>query len=106
MADWMQDPEAQVWAKHVIDGLAPMIADSVVTVSIAPSTPDDVKFAVELGLSIMLDKPIILAVPAGRQVPDHLMRVADEILELGEDGFTREQAALIQHLAQKHADRR
>jgi len=83
--DWLEDPEARAWARRVLDELLPKIRGSKLTVSLIPDAGglDDVKFAVELGLSIMLDKPIILAVPSGRQIPDRLVRVADEIVELG-----------------------
>lgn len=40
-------------------------------------------------MSIMYDKPIILAVFPGAEVPDHLRRVADEIVDLsgGQEGL-------------------
>jgi hypothetical protein len=40
-----------------------------------------VKFAVELGFSIMLDKPIIAVIAPGQQVPARMLRVVDEVLE-------------------------
>ncbi|AYG02405.1 hypothetical protein [Gryllotalpicola protaetiae] len=83
MSDWADDPQAQQWVQHVLDELLPMIEDSAITVSIVPHGPADVKFAVELGLSIMLDKPIILTIPPGARIPDHLRRVADDIVDLG-----------------------
>jgi hypothetical protein len=46
-----------------------------------PKGQTDVKFAVELGFSIMLDKPIIAVVMAGTQVPAKLLKIADEIIE-------------------------
>jgi len=84
------DPEAQAWVRHALDSLGPMIADSACTVSLVPRRGTDVKFAVELGFSIMYDKPIILAVLPGVEIPDHLRRVADEIVDLsGSDGQRR-----------------
>jgi len=41
----------------------------------------DVKFAVELGLSIMMNKPIIAIVMPGREIPEKLRLVADFVLE-------------------------
>ena len=84
MPDPWDEPEVQAWARRVLDELVPMIRDSAVTVSIAPGTDTDVKFAVELGMSIVLDKPIILAVVPGRQVPPKLAAVADAVVELPE----------------------
>ncbi len=81
--DWLEDPEARAWAQRVVDELVPKLTDSALSLSILPEEAglDDVKFAVELGLSIMLDKPIIIAVVPGRRVPAKLARVADEIVE-------------------------
>lgn len=81
MTDWSQTPEARAWLRRALDELVPMISDSEVTVSIVPRRETDIKFDVELGLSVMFDKPIILAVQPGTAVPDHLRRVADEVLE-------------------------
>jgi hypothetical protein len=63
-----------------------MIEGSAVGVSIVPTDPDgvDVKFAVELGLMIMMDKPICLVVQPGTEIPAHLKRVADEIVMIGD----------------------
>lgn len=69
------------WARRVLDDLVPKIRDSAVTVSLVPTNEADVKYAVELGLSIMLDKPIILLVRPGTRVPERLIRVADRIVE-------------------------
>lgn len=97
--DWTDDPELNAWGHRVLDELLPMIRSSAANVSIVPDAAglDDVKFAVELGLSIMLDKPIILAVVPGRELPDRLVRVADEIVEFddGPDMAERIQAAVV-----------
>lgn len=82
MTDPFDTPATQAWARRVLDELVPQLTDSAAIVSVVPSGPADVKFAVELGLSIMLDKPIILAITAGQKVPEHLVRVADEIVEI------------------------
>ncbi|MBO0743602.1 MAG: hypothetical protein J2P43_01190 [Candidatus Dormibacteraeota bacterium] len=87
MSEWLNDPDARSWGRSVLDELLPTLRDSACTVSIVPDSAGlgDVKFAVELGLSIMLDKPIILAVVPGRELPDRLVRVADEIVEFDGD---------------------
>ncbi len=79
----MSDPLFERYARRVIDDLLPKLQESVASVSIVPDGPADVKFAVELGLAIMLDKPIALVIRPGIQVPDHLARVADSIIEWG-----------------------
>jgi hypothetical protein len=81
--DPYDDPKFRAWTKRVRTELIPMIEESDMTVSFCPVAESvDLKFAVELGLSIMLDKPIIVAVPPGVTVPERLVRVADEIVEL------------------------
>lgn len=68
--DIFADPEARAWAQRALDELVPRLRDSVGTVSLVPDVAglDDIKFALELGLTIMLGKPLIVAVTPGRQV--------------------------------------
>jgi len=96
MNDWINDPEAQAWAQLALDDLVPKLRDSYATVSIHPEEAglSDIKFALELGLSIMLDKPLILVVVPGRRVPARLQRVVDDIIELDERYPARTAAAL------------
>lgn len=79
--DPFQSEDWRTYAAHVIDELVPMIRDSAVTVSLTPDGPSDVKFAVELGLSIMLDKPIIVVLMPGRKIPGKLVAMADRVVE-------------------------
>ncbi|QTV79457.1 hypothetical protein [Microbacterium sp. NIBRBAC000506063] len=83
MADPFDDPAAREWAQRAIDDLLPKIRESAATISIVPDDAGvtDIKFAVELGLSAMLDKPVIIAVTPGRKIPERLARIADEIVE-------------------------
>jgi hypothetical protein len=63
-----------------------------------------VKFAVELGFSIMLDKPIIAVVAPGTQVPGKLVAVADEIVEgvPGQPGFEERFHAALARVLKEH----
>ena len=81
MSNPWDDPDARAWAARVERELVPMIEDSAASVSIVPTGETDIKFAVELGISIMLDKPIILLVVPGARVPAKLARIADAIIE-------------------------
>ena len=67
----------------VMEGLVPKMANSAVAVSIVPDKENhvDAKFCVELGVMIMLDKPIIALVQPGVKIPEKLKLVADEIVE-------------------------
>lgn len=80
--DVWSDPDTQAWAQRVLTEMVPKLRDSVANISIMPTGPADVKFAVELGMTLMLNKPIILLVQRGQQVSPKLVRVVDEILEI------------------------
>lgn len=104
-------PEWKKFAAGVNARLLPMITNSAMTLSLVPENGQaDVKFAVELGLSIMLDKPIIAVVAPGTRVPDHLVRVADRIVEAdmsnlrGEEQARRRIMAAIEDLGTEHVE--
>lgn len=92
------DPQWREYEKHCRETLEPMVSDSAVCMSLVPPTDGvDPKFAVELGYMIMLDKPIIAVVSAGRKVPLKLVKVADEIVEgdIGDPDFEARLKAAI-----------
>lgn len=72
------DPELQRWMAHVRHQVLPKIDASAMTMVVAPSGEPDIKIAVELGLSILLNKPIIAVVSPGQVPPPGLARVAHE----------------------------
>lgn len=74
------DPDFKAFAAEVHAHLIPMMMDSGAVVSLVPKGEADIKYAVELGLAIMLDKPLVLAVPKGVEVPEHLARAADGVV--------------------------
>lgn len=79
------------------------IRDSAVVMNLAPRAEPDIKYAVELGLTIMLDKPLLVVVMPGRPVPPKLRAVADEVVEADLDteaGRERAQAS-AQALAER-----
>jgi hypothetical protein len=71
----------EAYAKSVREDLIPKIDSSAITVSLAPDGQGDVKYAVELGFSIMMDKPILVVISPGQQIPPKLRVVADAIVE-------------------------
>ena len=79
----MNDPQFEQYADAVRRELIPKLRGSGCVISIVPAIADDldVKFAVELGLSVMLDKPIIALVRPGTKIPDKLARVVDRFVE-------------------------
>ena len=77
----LDDPDFQAWAKRTRSELMPMIQESALIISLVPKGDADMKFAVELGLSVMLDKPIIAVVAPGQIIAGKLRQVADAIVE-------------------------
>lgn len=84
MDDWANDPAAKVWIEHVLSDMVPKMKDSAVVAQLIPGDEGEVKFWVELGASIMMDKPIVAVAFEGRSVPKKLRMIADEIVVLPE----------------------
>ena len=81
------DPEVVAWAQDIARRMVPAMASTEAVALIVPeevSVPD-VKLAVELGFALLLDKPLMLVVPPGREVPARLAAVADELIEWSDD---------------------
>jgi hypothetical protein len=104
-----EDPEYQAWEKHVRDVVVPVLEGTAVTITLIPRGRTDVKFAVELGMSIMLDKPIIALVQPGMSIPSGLAAVAAEIVEVdiakdpaGAQRSITEAFGRVMHTGEKH----
>jgi hypothetical protein len=85
MGDWSQEPEAKAWIADVLDNMVPKMQASSAIVSLVSDGKPDVKFAVETGMAMLLNKPIILAVMPGAEVPPKLRAIADDIIEFDPD---------------------
>jgi hypothetical protein len=85
------------WAgfiKRVREDALPKIQSSAVVISLLPEGEPDIKFAVELGLSILLDKPLIAAMRPGAKIPRKLALVVDRFVEFDpSDPTTRDRIA-------------
>ncbi len=68
------------WVSDVEENLYPKMDSSGMVMSLVPDGKPDAKFCVELGMAIMLDKPIISVVMPGRVIPERLKRVSDRIV--------------------------
>jgi hypothetical protein len=75
------DPRWKRWEKSVRDDLVPKLANSAMTISMISDEEINIQFAVELGVSIMMDKPIIAVVLPGATPSAKLVAVCDEIVE-------------------------
>ena len=80
--DLTPDPEFKALEARVHAHVLPMIRKSAMTMTVVPKGETDIKFAVELGLSIMLDKPLVLVIRPGMKIPDKLRAIADEVIEI------------------------
>jgi len=78
--DPWEDPEIKLWYRRTQKRLPPMIRDSAITLSIVPHGDPDVKYCVELGMCIMMGKPIILIAQTNDDIPPKLRAIADEII--------------------------
>ena len=95
------DRDREAWenfVQHVREDAVRKIDASAAVLSLVPDEVD-IKFAVELGLAIMLDKPVIAIATPGQRIPERLRRVADKIVEADidlEEGQQRLRAALLE----------
>src|SRR5262245_11174441 len=78
--EWENSPEWRRYVHSAIEDMLPKLRGSAFALMLVPGETD-VKFATELGFSIMLDKPIIALVTPDSHPSEHMMRVADEIVE-------------------------
>lgn len=81
----MTDKEDRAWrdySNRFRQEVLPKLLDSAVFLSIGTDAGDfDVRQATELGASILADKPVMVVVPPGRTISEHLRRVADIVIE-------------------------
>jgi len=80
--DWSEDPGFKRFARHVLKDTVPKISVSAYVMTIAPEGGTrDIKQAVEIGLCILMDKPLIVFKQNGRVVAERLLRIADHVIE-------------------------
>src|SRR4051812_5105551 len=79
--DMWDEPEAREWSESVLREMAPKLASSAFSISMYDGK-HDVKLWVELGASIYMNKPILLTVFEGAEIPPKLALIADEIVRL------------------------
>jgi hypothetical protein len=70
--------------KRVREELIPEIASSDVFACTMPQNLENVniKLAVELGLAVLFDKPIISVIQPGTKIPEKLAKITDKFVEL------------------------
>jgi hypothetical protein len=86
MSERAEEPEVAEWFDHVLRDMVPMLEQSAVALSLVPEsgeyTHGDAKFWVELGASLMMDKPLLVVAFDDRELPAKLLAVADEVVAL------------------------
>jgi hypothetical protein len=81
MSDPWDTAETRRWTRRVRKDLVPKLEGSGAVISLVPRSGDgDIKFWVELGAMIMMNKPIILVLEQGQEIPPKLRLVADEVV--------------------------
>lgn len=80
------DRELKAWARRVTQG----VSDSAVFCNLWHETMRSDPFAdprplIQLGYAMLLDKPIVVLLPRGAELPEHLARAADRIIPFDPD---------------------
>ena len=73
---------ARDWQEHARRDLAPKMAMSAYVMTISPGAEIDPKLALEVGVAVLLGKPILLVSWPGRPPPAGLLRIAHRHIEL------------------------
>jgi hypothetical protein len=88
MTDWISElssEERAEWnaiVEHFRRDALEKMTESAFVMSIVPSPGKlDIKFAMELGAAIMLDKPILAIAQPGAELPPKLRLVCEEIVQ-------------------------
>ena len=94
------------WADDMRKRLIPKMAESASVLMIAPNMSEkfDIEFALQIGASILLEKPLILLVHAGRTIPPKLLAIADKVIEADMDITTMDSEKIQRQLRQAMQD--
>ncbi len=76
-----QDREWKRFVTHARKTVKQM-QDSAVTLVIGPDilNPPDIDFLLQIGASVLMEKPLLVVVPEGRTLPPKLERIADRVI--------------------------
>jgi hypothetical protein len=77
------DPEVKAFLDQFAGDGLPKIRESAMVISIDTGTVTP-KMCLEIGAAILLDKPLILCVHKGEAVPQHIRRLAAQIVVVEE----------------------
>jgi len=99
------EPEMKAWLEDARVNLIPLLQKTEASVFEARTTTD-LKYAIELGLSILMNKPILAVVLDDRQAPPKLLEIADHVLhmkarEMGTPAGERKFQAAVEEMMAK-----
>ena len=82
------------WADDMRKRLIPKMRESEHVLMIAPNLDSkfDIEFALQIGATILLEKPLILVVAQGRVIPPKLLQIADRLVEVDFDNMNEADA--------------
>src|SRR6266704_4742986 len=113
VADWLgklTPEELEEWdefVRHYREDVLPKMEDSAVFMTVVTPTKVDIKFAVELGMAIMLEKPIITMVLPGARVPEKLRAISEAVVHCDMDtGKGRDELIEVIRKVRDAADRK
>jgi hypothetical protein len=79
-------PEYDEYVEHVRKDVLPKMENISLFVSITPNSEKiDIKFATEMGIAILMDKPIVAIIRRGQDIPKKLSRVVDRFIEVDDN---------------------
>jgi len=80
---WLSDPTYRSWRERIQTHILPALESSGANCMLVSDRGDpDIDYAVELGLTILLDKPLIVVSAPGAHIPQRLRRAADRVIEI------------------------
>jgi hypothetical protein len=75
-------PEMQEFLRHAQEDMFPKLQNSVMTFAIFDENKVDAKIALELGATILFDKPLIVVADKNKLIPARLLRIADAVIDI------------------------
>jgi hypothetical protein len=104
--DPFDSEEYKNWADEMRATLIPQMRESASILMIAPrmDTKFDINFALQIGSAILLEKPLILLVQVGRDIPPKLRAIADRIIETDMNKATMDKDGIQQQIRQAMTD--
>jgi hypothetical protein len=95
----VSDQDLLAWGRRALRGLD----ESAVYVGVLGEQPLSawrIEFTLQLGHALLTEKPIILTVPAGTELPDKLRQIADRVVVYNRDDLSSLQAGVAQALTE------